>query len=261
MTTHQESIIAQFTRQAVHYSQMPGHNHEESLQLLLKMAGVSRQDTVLDVACGSGIVACAFAAVASQVTGIDLTPAMLEQARALAEQRGLTNLSWRQGDIETLPFPDESFSLVLSRYAFHHFLRPEAVLSEMARVCRPGGRILIADAAPSPDKADAYNYFEKLLDPSHARALTLEEFRDLSSRAGLHNVRLAFYKMEEELEQHLATLYPNPGDDEKVRQLLREDLGVDRVGVGAHLRGDKIHFAYPVAVIVAEKPARAVMFE
>ena len=51
----------------------------------------------------------------------------------------------------------------------------------------------------------------------------------------------------------LRVLPPSPGDDEKVRQLLREDLGVDRLGVGAHLRGGEIHFAYPVTVIVAEK--------
>jgi len=253
MTTHQESIIDQFTRQAVHYSHMPGHNDEESLRLLMHLVGISGQDTVLDVACGSGIVACAFATMASQVTGIDLTPAMLEQAQALAQQRGLSNLSWRQGDIERLPFADDSFSIVLSRYAFHHFLKPGLVLSEMARVCCPGGKVLIADAALPPEKIDGYNHFEKLLDPSHHRALTLDEFRSLVSDAGLQNPRLAFYKMEEELERHLAASYPNPGDDEKVRQLLREDLGVDRLGVGAHLRGGEIHFAYPVTVIFAEK--------
>ena len=81
----------------------------------------------------------------------------------------------------------------------------------------------------------------------------MDEFRQLVSDAGLHNVRLAFYKMEEELERHLAAAYPNPGDDQKIRQLLREDVGVDRLGVGEHLRGGEIHFAYPVAVIVAEK--------
>jgi len=253
MTAHQESIIDQFTRQAVHYSHMPGHNDEESLRLLMHLVGISGQDTVLDVACGSGIVACAFATMASQVTGIDLTPAMLEQAQALAQQRGLSNLSWRQGDIERLPFADDSFSIVLSRYAFHHFLKPGLVLSEMARVCCPGGKVLIADAALPPEKIDGYNHFEKLLDPSHHRALTLDEFRSLVSDAGLQNPRLAFYKMEEELERHLAASYPNPGDDEKVRQLLREDLGVDRLGVGAHLRGGEIHFAYPVTVIFAEK--------
>jgi ubiquinone/menaquinone biosynthesis C-methylase UbiE len=250
---HQDSVVAQFTRQAVHYSQMPGHNDEEALKLLMQMAGVTGEDTVLDVACGTGIVARAFASVAKHVTGIDVTPAMLDQARASAVEIGLTNLSWQQGDIESLPFPDDSFSIVTSRYAFHHFLNPERVLAEMARVCRTGGRILIADGTPSPDRAEAYNYFEKLFDPSHARALTLEEFRRLFEDVGLPNVRFAFYKMEMELEQALSVSFPEPGDDQVIRRLFREDVGVDRLGVGAHLRNGEIHFAYPVTVLFAEK--------
>jgi ubiquinone/menaquinone biosynthesis C-methylase UbiE len=253
MNEHQQTTIDQFTRQAVPFSQSLGHTNDESLRFLIDAVNLTEKDTVLDVACGTGIVACGFAVIANHVTGIDITPAMLEQAKLLAQQRGLTNLSWRQGDIETLPFPDDSFSVVLSRYAFHHFLDPSTVLSEMARVCRPGGRVLITDATPSPDKADAFNRFEKLFDPSHNRALTLEELQGLVNGANLRNVRSAFYKMEMELERHLAASFPNPGDEERIRHLFRKDIGVDRLGVGTHLRGEEIHYAYPVTVIVAEK--------
>src|SRR5262249_10948345 len=161
----------------------------------------------------------------------DITPAMLEQADLLAQRRGLTNLSWRQGDIETLPFPDNNFSVVLCRYSFHHFLRPQAALAEMMRVCQPGGKVMIADAIVSPDKIDAYNQFEKLFDPSHNRALTLSEFFSLINQAGLQNLRIANYKMEMALEDQLAASFPNPGDDEKLKRLLREDIGADRIGV------------------------------
>ncbi len=125
MNKHQQITIDQFTRQAAPFSQSPGHLNEESLRLLIELAELSSDDIVLDVACGMGMVACAFAEIAKHVTGIDLTPAMIEQALLLAERRGLTNLSWRQGDIETLPFPDDNFSVALSRYAFHHFPRPK----------------------------------------------------------------------------------------------------------------------------------------
>ncbi|MEG3974419.1 methyltransferase domain-containing protein [Microcoleus sp. herbarium8] len=253
MSAHQKSIIDQFTRQAVPFANLYGHTNQESLDLLMKMANVSDKDTVLDVACGPGIVACAFAAVSHHVTGIDLTPAMLEQAQILTEQKNLTNLSWLQGDIETLPFPDNSFSIVLSRYAFHHFLRPDVVLSEMVRVCHPGDRVLIADVVMPPEKVDAYNYIEKLRDPSHTRALTLEELPKLVADANLHNVKLAFYKVELEVEQQLAASFPNPGDADKLRQIFRDDIGVDSLGIGTHLRGDAIHYAVPIAVIVGEK--------
>lgn len=253
MTTHQELIIDQFTRQAIPFTQVPAHSNEESLRLLSQMANLTHEDDVLDVACGSGIVACAFALMVRHVTGIDLTPAMLEQAQLMAKQRSLTNVSWQQGDIEALPFADASFSLVLSRYAFHHFLHPEVVLAEMVRVCRFGGRILIADVVIPPEQVEAYNELEKLRDPSHTRALMLDEFQTLLGQTDLQNVRLAFYKVEIPLEQQLAASFPNPGDIDQIRQLIQNDLGVDRLGINAYLRDGAIWYEVPISVIVAEK--------
>src|SRR5262245_41056251 len=131
-------ILDQFTRQAVPFAEMPAHSNDEANRLLVEMAGVGPADTVLDVACGPGLVACPLAEVARHVTGIDLTPAMIEQAQARQRAKGLTNLTWLVGDAVPLPFPDAAFSVVVTRYSFHHFLDPRAVLAEMVRVCRPG---------------------------------------------------------------------------------------------------------------------------
>ena len=253
MATHQEEIVEQFTRQAIPFTQLYAHTNQESLDLLIKMANVSSEDKVLDVACGSGIVACAFAKYASHVTGVDITPAMLGQAEALSQQKGLTNLSWQRGDIEKMPFADNRFSIVLSRYAFHHFLSPDAVLSGMMRLCQHGGRILIADVALPPDKVNAYDRLEKLRDPSHTHALTLEEFPQLIANANLQNVSWSFYKVELQLEQQLEASFPKVGDDEKIRQIFREDIGVDSLGVEAHYQGNEIHYAVPIAAIVGQK--------
>ena len=83
---HQAAILDQFTRQAVPFSNQPAHSQEIFLDLLLQMSGAGPADTVLDVACGPGLVALAFAARARHVTGIDLTPAMI--ARALRVTAG-----------------------------------------------------------------------------------------------------------------------------------------------------------------------------
>src|SRR6516162_7468171 len=91
-------ILAQFTRQAVPFSQMPAHSNEESVRLVIDLAGVGTKDVVLDVACGPGLVACSLAQVARHITGIDLTPAMIEQAQARQRSGGLTNLTWLVGD-------------------------------------------------------------------------------------------------------------------------------------------------------------------
>jgi ubiquinone/menaquinone biosynthesis C-methylase UbiE len=167
MSDHAEQqrrlIRDQFTRQAVPFAEMPAHSHDEANRLLLDMAAIGAEDTVLDVACGPGLVACTLAEVARHVTGLDLTPAMIEQAQARQRAKGLTNLAWLVGDAVPLPFPDAAFSVVLTRYSFHHFLDPEAVLAEMVRVCRPGGRVAVIDVfTSSPEQAEAYNQVEKL---------------------------------------------------------------------------------------------------
>src|SRR5215471_12100444 len=133
MTKHNEEIVDQFTRQAVPFSTAKGIRDAQALELLVAAAGTSADDTVLDVACGPGLVACAFARVARHVTGIDLTPAMLDRASAIAAEQGVTNVTFQVGDVMRMPFPDASFSIVVARFAFHHFVHPGAVLAEMKR--------------------------------------------------------------------------------------------------------------------------------
>ena len=135
---NRQAILDQFTRQAVPFSTAPGIRDEEALRLLVTASGAGPADSVLDVACGPGLVVAAFARVARHVTGIDLTPAMIDRARALVRERGLANVTLTVGDVRPLPYEDGAFSLVVSRFAFHHFPDPGAVLREMVRVCAPG---------------------------------------------------------------------------------------------------------------------------
>jgi SAM-dependent methyltransferase len=255
VSTHQDLILDQFTKQAVPFATAPGIKDEEALKLVIDFTGVKPDDTLLDVACGPGLIVCAFAKVVKHATGIDLVPAMIEHAKGLQREKNLTNITWQVGDILPLPYPDASFSIVASRYAFHHFTDPEKVLAEMKRVCVPGGKIVVIDAAISTDpvKAAAYNRAEKFRDPSHTRALSLPEFELLFKWVGLPSPRKTFYKVEADLDDNLRRSFPNPGDADKLRQMFVESLENDGLGVGAHRKGDTIHFAYPVAVLAAEK--------
>ena len=248
---HNLQIVDQFSRQAIPFAELPGHS--QSMHMLIDMSCVSAGDLVLDVACGPGLVACEFAPFALHVTGLDLTPRMIEQAMERQRGRGLTNLSWQVGDVLPLPFPDASFSIVLTRYSFHHFLDPRAVLDEMIRVCRPGGKVMVIDVVQPPEKAAAYDRLEKLRDPSHVHALTVPEMAELISASGLAGVKTARYKVEGELEQQLKASFPNPGDDEIIRGLFRADLGSDQLGIHVHREGDEIRFAIPILVVVGEK--------
>ncbi len=251
---HQAAIIEQFSWQAVPFSQQPAHSQEAFINLLLDMSGVGSQDTVLDVACGPGLVATAFAARARHVTGIDITPAMIARARQIQQERKLNNLSWDIGTVKPLPYAEGSFSLVITRYSFHHFLDPQAVFADMVRVCAPGGRVLVADVIMNPERRQFFDYEEKLRDPSHNRTLTPDELVHLAVALHLQEIKTQFIKSARNLEAHLRASFPRPGDAEKVRQLFREDIGKDELGLGVHWQGHEIHFAYPIMVLAGRKP-------
>src|SRR6516164_11169843 len=183
-TVHQELILDQFTRQAAVFSTAPAITDEDALGLIIAAARPDPHDRLLDVACGPGLVVCAFAPHIREAIGIDMTPAMLERALKLAADKGLANVAWQHGDVYSLPYDDASFTIVTTRFSFHHFLDPAAVLQEMVRVCAAGGRIVVVDdyASADPAKAAAFNRLEKLRDPSHSRCLPLNELRDLFGR-------------------------------------------------------------------------------
>ena len=254
----QRLIVEQFSRTAIPFSQMAAHSHEESNRLVLETAEIQPDDTVLDVACGPGLITCEIAKVARQVTGIDITPAMIEEAGKRQKAMGLTNMDWQIGDVQPLPFPEASFSAVITRYSFHHFLDPRAVLAEMVRVCKPNGKVTVVDVfTSSPEQAEAYDRVERLRDPSHVRALLLEELTGLFRDARLHEIKTAFYKLEVDLEDLLASSFPNPGDADKVRHLFQEDLSVTRMGVDAYCKEGRIHFFFPIVIVTGMKAEEA----
>jgi ubiquinone/menaquinone biosynthesis C-methylase UbiE len=253
MPDHRERILDQFTRQAVPFSSAPAIRNQEALDRIVDMAGAGSEDSVLDVACGPGLLVCAFARVVRHAVGIDLTPAMLEQARELQARRGLRNVTWQQGDVLPLPYEDGRFSIVTARFAFHHFLDPLAVLKEMRRVCRDGGRVVVADSAPAASKADAFNAVERLRDPSHLRAMPLEELRELFANAGLAEPRVETYRLEGELEDLLQRSFPNDGDADRIREIFEHSLLDDSLDMATRRKDGKIYYGFPVAVLASVK--------
>lgn len=252
---HGSLIRDQFTRQAAPFSTAAPIADEGALRMIIAAAGAGPDDAVLDVACGGGIVVCAFAPQVRHVTGIDMTPAMLDRARLLAAEKGLANISWDEGDVARLPYPDAAFTIVVTRFAIHHFPDPQAVFREMVRVCAPGGRVVVVDtyASPDPAKAAEFNRLEKLRDPSHMRCLTLAELERLFGAAGLAEPRARFYELRDSVENLLARSFPNPGDDEKIIELFAASLADDRLGIALRRAGDRLEYAYPVAILAADK--------
>jgi ubiquinone/menaquinone biosynthesis C-methylase UbiE len=252
---HHDLILDQFTRQATPFSTADTITDASALRMIVEAARPGPGDRVLDLACGGGIIVCAFAPEVKHATGIDMTPAMLARARQLAAEKGLANVSWEQGDVGSLPYADGAFDIVVTRFSMHHFRDPLLVLREMVRVCAPGGRVVVVDMHASEDAAKAaeWNRLEKLRDPSHVRCLALTELRSLFGAAGLPAPQASFYELRDEVRNLLRRSFPNPGDDVKIIEMFAASAEDDRLGIPVRRDGDRIDYAYPVAILAATR--------
>jgi ubiquinone/menaquinone biosynthesis C-methylase UbiE len=182
-----ELVRRQFAASAANYAspeavQATGPN----LDALVEVAALTGQERVLDVGCGPGYTAFAVAPGAREVVALDLTPEMLDAARELARERGIENVCFEQGDVETLPFPDASFDCVTCRFSAHHYVDVRRAVAEMARVLRPGGQLVLVDSiAPEDDTQDAFlDAIERMRDPSHVRNWRVSEWAEMLRAAG-----------------------------------------------------------------------------
>jgi SAM-dependent methyltransferase len=114
---------------------------------LVKFAGVVAGQRVLDVGCGTGVVAITAARLGARVSGIDLTPELLERARHNSKLAEL-EVDWREGDVEKMPFADGEFDVVLSQFGHMFAPQPGVAIAEMLRVLKPGGTIAFSTWPP-----------------------------------------------------------------------------------------------------------------
>ncbi|HYG56865.1 MAG TPA: class I SAM-dependent methyltransferase [Symbiobacteriaceae bacterium] len=182
-----DDVRRQFGASAPAYATSSVHAKGADLPLLPAIAALTGSEDVLDIATAAGHTALALAPHARHVTGVDLTPEMLTEAKRLVAERGVANVAFQEADAEALPFGDGTFDVVTCRIAAHHFPDVAAFCREAARVLRPGGRLLVVDnVAPEDQGLDRFiNTVEKLRDPSHYRCHSLSEWQRYMADAGL----------------------------------------------------------------------------
>lgn len=138
--------------------------------VLVDYAGIRAGQKVLDVGCGTGVVACTAAMRGAQVTGLDLSPVLLEEAKFNAAVGGLA-IEFVEGDCERLPFADASFDVVVSQFGHMFAPRPGVATAEMLRVLKPGGRIAFATWPPHLVMGRMFDLFAECAPPPAGAAL------------------------------------------------------------------------------------------
>lgn len=180
------AVQEQFGKTAAHYLTSKPHAKGKSLERLVELTSPEKDWRVLDVATGGGHVAYTFAPHVARVWATDITQEMLDMVKAEAGKRGLANLRTTYAKAEALPFEDESFDLVTCRIAPHHFDSIPEFLAEVRRVLKSAGLLALVDnVVPAGSVGDYVNAFERLRDPSHLRAWTMDEWRHALGVAGL----------------------------------------------------------------------------
>ena len=198
-----DHTAAQFSRQAEAYAASPSHAAGDDLDIVADFAAPAAGEHCLDIATGPGHTAFRMAARAGFVVGADIAAGMLAAARRLAAERGHDNTAFVLADVHALPFAAGSFDLATSRIAPHHFADVPAVLYEVARVMKPGGRFVVEDSLGPDDHeiADFLERLEKRRDPTHVHSLSRAEWLKAMERAGLGVVRETVYDKQHDFEQ------------------------------------------------------------
>lgn len=216
-----------------------------------------KRDVVLDVAAGTGLASRTLAADVGAVVAVDATEAMLDVGRRAAERAAIGNIVFMRAAAESLPFPDCSFSIVVCRYAIHHFADPDLPMAEIARCLRPWGRVAVADmiADEHAGRAAAMNEIERLRDPSHVRALSASELQGLVVRHGLEahfaDTRTVRRPLEPWLEQSAT---PAAACEEIRRRLGADIAGGAATGMQPRREADgSISFVHTLTSVFALK--------
>ncbi|SHO60558.1 Methyltransferase domain-containing protein [Pseudoxanthobacter soli DSM 19599] len=226
-TNHLTLVDDQFGPQAAAYVASAVHAAGEDLAALHALAAGRQPARALDLGCGGGHAAFAMAPSSGLVVAYDLSAKMLAAVEAEAGRRGITNLSTERGTAERLPFSDETFDFVASRFSAHHWNDLDAGLAEARRVTRRGGMAVFMDVcSPGTPLLDTFlQTIELMRDPSHVRNYSRDEWVAAVTRAGFAAGRLTRRRLRLEFAPWIARIRTPAVHAEAIRSL--QDMAPD----------------------------------
>ena len=253
---HTEIIQKAFTMQSRHFETHRANFMQKGfLDHVVSEVQPKKTDHVLEVAAGTCICGRAFAPFVHEVICLDVTPAMLAVGKMQAEKQAYNNMMFVTGDAEELPFLDYSFDVVISRLAFHHFSNTELPFSEMARVLKKGGKLILIDMEAADEKFRmVQTEIERLRDPSHIQNLSKSEMLHLFSKHNFEVEQCSTATIPKDLLEWLDfTKTPETVQQEIIRRFQAELDGKAKTGFCPYWKNGRICFNHKWITIVGRK--------
>ena len=254
---HREVVRQQFGIQAPRFEQhVQSFGSQDIMGWILSNLDLQPHYAALDVATGTGLLARAMAPHVDRVSALDATPEMLQEGRRLAAEEGINNVVFEEGDAGQLPYPDNSFDLVTARIAMHHFQQPRGPAREMARVCRASGHVAIIDITSSEDQdvADSHNRLERIRDPSHTRAMPVNELREIAEGCGLEIVRFSEAEVEQNVNRWMDLTNTGPEARHTILEAMEQELdGGPPTGMRPFRKDGEIMFHHSWVILLGCK--------
>jgi len=245
-------IQSQFDKVASNYRTSRVHAAGEDLKRFGELLADRSVISALDVGCGAGHTSAAVAPYAERVTAVDITAGMLQQTEALCAERGITNVQVQVGDVLELPFEQEYFDAIVTRYSAHHWANPEQAVRECWRVLKPGGIFILSDVIGLENYADDtfLQAIELLRDSSHVRDFTIPQWQTMIEAADFA-YRLDYsWQIDLDFEAWTARMAVPPEKVTMIRQLF--DEANDSVRAALAIEANH-NFKLPCALFVGQK--------
>ncbi|MBN1134532.1 MAG: methyltransferase domain-containing protein [Methanosarcinaceae archaeon] len=245
----------QFGKHSKAYAKSSALSNQENLRRIIELTAPSKNDRLLDVATGTGFLAFEFAKHVCEVVGIDFTDEMLAIAKQYKIDEAVENVIFETEDMESIPFAVSSFDIVSCTFAFHHFLNPEIAISEMLKVLRPGGKIVISDIVSPEDiaKSDYQNEMERLRNPSHVKHYPSFEILQILQNHGFDILISKYWPIDFGFEEWISMSLQDAESVKRVKEMMLAAMEYELTDLNIRLRNDNIWFTYNIKIIVGRK--------
>lgn len=248
-------VRSQFNRQAQNFSRWSVTKNLEYAEAYFNFCAMTSDDRLLDISCGSGEFCIFCAQNITHATGVDLSEKMIVLATQQSMGSGAENTTFRCGDAANLPYKGETFSIVISKSAFHHYSDYNTIFREMMRCCSRHGRISVQDIVAYDDANvnDFFESFERLVDPSHKVTCSKSFILEMYQQNNINILSTMDVTIDLNLIDYLKHAVRSEKDTVSLRQFIKAGLKDDVIKNYFYFKEKDLFFKRNVFLILGQK--------